>query len=98
MPPPSQPLHAAGPPEVLKAVIEDTSARSPTRQTQELNRLARVFAEAGGVPSPASVLGVASGDARHARDAFRSLALLVHPDKGGTEWAFRMVRAAFEKF
>ena len=98
MPPPSQPLHAAGPPEVPKSMFDDTPSRSPTRQTKELNRLAQVFAEAAGAPSPRLVLGVDSGDARDARDAFRSLALLVHPDKGGTEWAFRMVREAFEKF
>ncbi len=46
---------------------------------------------------PNSILGVPSGASlREIRDAYHQKSLKHHPDKGGDEWAFRMVVRAYE--
>lgn len=46
---------------------------------------------------PNTILGVASGASlREIRDAYHQKSLKHHPDKGGDEWAFRMVVRAYE--
>jgi hypothetical protein len=46
---------------------------------------------------PASILGVASGASlQEIRDAYHQKSLKHHPDKGGDEWAFRLVARAYE--
>ena len=46
---------------------------------------------------PNAVLGVASGASlREIRDAYHQKSLKYHPDKGGDEWAFRLVSRAYE--
>jgi hypothetical protein len=46
---------------------------------------------------PNSILGVATGASlREIRDAYHQKSLKYHPDKGGDEWAFRMVARAYE--
>jgi hypothetical protein len=46
---------------------------------------------------PFAVLGVASGASlREIRDAYHQKSLKHHPDKGGDEWAFRVVTQAYE--
>jgi hypothetical protein len=46
---------------------------------------------------PMAVLGVAPGSSlREIRDAYHQKSLKYHPDKGGDEWAFRMVTQAYE--
>jgi hypothetical protein len=46
---------------------------------------------------PGSILGVPSGASlREIRDAYHQKSLKHHPDKGGDEWAFRLVAQAYE--
>ncbi len=46
---------------------------------------------------PNTILGVPSGASlREIRDAYHQKSLKYHPDKGGDEWAFRMVVRAYE--
>ena len=46
---------------------------------------------------PNVILGVASGASlREIRDAYHQKSLKYHPDKGGDEWAFRLVARAYE--
>ena len=46
---------------------------------------------------PCSILGVTSNASlSEIRDAYRQKSLKHHPDKGGDEWAFRMVARAYE--
>ncbi len=46
---------------------------------------------------PSSILGVATGASlSEIRDAYRQKSLKHHPDKGGDEWAFRLVAQAYE--
>ena len=46
---------------------------------------------------PNTILGVASGASlKEIRDAYHQKSLKHHPDKGGDEWAFRMVVRAYE--
>ena len=46
---------------------------------------------------PNTILGVPSGASlREIRDAYHQKSLKHHPDKGGDEWAFRMVARAYE--
>ena len=46
---------------------------------------------------PNTILGVPSGASlREIRDAYHQKSLKYHPDKGGDEWAFRMVARAYE--
>ena len=46
---------------------------------------------------PIAILGVAQGASLgEIRDAYRQKSLKHHPDKGGDEWAFRMVTQAYE--
>jgi DnaJ domain len=46
---------------------------------------------------PFAILGVSSGSSlREIRDAYHQKSLKHHPDKGGDEWAFRMVTRAYE--
>ena len=46
---------------------------------------------------PNNILGVAQGASlREIRDAYHQKSLKYHPDKGGDEWAFRMVARAYE--
>src|SRR3954454_6238213 len=46
---------------------------------------------------PNAILGVPSGASlREIRDAYHQKSLKYHPDKGGDEWAFRMVVRAYE--
>ncbi len=46
---------------------------------------------------PNTILGVSSGASLHEiRDAYHQKSLKHHPDKGGDEWAFRMVVRAYE--
>ena len=46
---------------------------------------------------PNVILGVPSGASlREIRDAYHQKSLKYHPDKGGDEWAFRMVARAYE--
>ncbi len=46
---------------------------------------------------PNAILGVAAGASlREIRDAYHQKSLKYHPDKGGDEWAFRMVARAYE--
>jgi hypothetical protein len=46
---------------------------------------------------PASILGIASGASlQEIRDAYHQKSLKHHPDKGGDEWAFRLVARAYE--
>jgi hypothetical protein len=46
---------------------------------------------------PDAILGVAPGSSlREIRDAYHQKSLKHHPDKGGDEWAFRMVTRAYE--
>jgi len=46
---------------------------------------------------PNTILGVSSGASlREIRDAYHQKSLKYHPDKGGDEWAFRMVARAYE--
>jgi DnaJ domain len=46
---------------------------------------------------PNSILGVPDGASlREIRDAYHQKSLKYHPDKGGDEWAFRMVARAYE--
>ena len=46
---------------------------------------------------PGAILGVPPGaSTREIRDAYHQKSLKYHPDKGGDEWAFRMVSRAYE--
>jgi DnaJ domain len=46
---------------------------------------------------PLVILGIAQGASlREIRDAYHQKSLKYHPDKGGDEWAFRMVTRAYE--
>jgi hypothetical protein len=46
---------------------------------------------------PNTILGVSQGASlREIRDAYHQKSLKYHPDKGGDEWAFRMVVRAYE--
>src|SRR5437763_16998469 len=46
---------------------------------------------------PNAILGVPTGASlREIRDAYHQKSLKYHPDKGGDEWAFRMVARAYE--
>ncbi len=46
---------------------------------------------------PIAILGVPPGSSlREIRDAYHQKSLKYHPDKGGDEWAFRMVARAYE--
>ena len=46
---------------------------------------------------PNTILGVSNGASlREIRDAYHQKSLKYHPDKGGDEWAFRMVVRAYE--
>src|SRR5437764_12260508 len=46
---------------------------------------------------PNTILGVPSGASlQEIRDAYHQKSLKYHPDKGGDEWAFRMVVRAYE--
>jgi hypothetical protein len=46
---------------------------------------------------PNAILGVSQGASlREIRDAYHQKSLKYHPDKGGDEWAFRMVVRAYE--
>jgi hypothetical protein len=46
---------------------------------------------------PGSILGVPAGASlSEIRDAYRQKSLKHHPDKGGDEWAFRLVAKAYE--
>jgi len=46
---------------------------------------------------PSAILGVAPGASlREIRDAYHQKSLKHHPDKGGDEWAFRMVARAYQ--
>jgi len=46
---------------------------------------------------PMNILGVSPGASlREIRDAYHQKSLKHHPDKGGDEWAFRMVTQAYE--
>jgi hypothetical protein len=46
---------------------------------------------------PSTILGVPSGATlQEIRDAYHQKSLKYHPDKGGDEWAFRMVARAYE--
>jgi hypothetical protein len=46
---------------------------------------------------PHSILGVPNGSSlSEIRDAYRQKSLKHHPDKGGDEWAFRLVAQAYE--
>src|SRR3954454_15425909 len=46
---------------------------------------------------PNTILGVPAGASlREIRDAYHQKSLKYHPDKGGDEWAFRMVVRAYE--
>jgi hypothetical protein len=46
---------------------------------------------------PVSILGVPAGASlREIRDAYHQKSLKHHPDKGGDEWAFRLVAQAYE--
>jgi hypothetical protein len=46
---------------------------------------------------PGSILGVPAGASlREIRDAYHQKSLKHHPDKGGDEWAFRLVSQAYE--
>jgi len=46
---------------------------------------------------PNTILGVAPGASlREIRDAYHQKSLKYHPDKGGDEWAFRMVARSYE--
>ncbi len=46
---------------------------------------------------PSAILGVPPGSSlREIRDAYHQKSLKYHPDKGGDEWAFRVVTQAYE--
>ena len=46
---------------------------------------------------PAVILGVSSGASlSEIRDAYRQKSMKYHPDKGGDEWAFRLVARSYE--